>query len=157
MKLTSQRTSSDHDSTLSVLSINGAAECVVVEDEKRAVKVAGETRIPAGTYKIKLRTVGGFHDRYKVAYTKLYGPDWHKGMLWLQDVPGFEYVLIHKGNTEADSAGCLIVGTKAVKNANGGGSVTESAKAYEKLYPKVRDAILRGEDVTITIIDADGK
>lgn len=153
MKLTLTRVSSDKESTLGLLDIAGAYQCVTVEDQKQlGPKVHGETRIPAGTYDIKLRTVGSFHDRYK----RKFG-DWHQGMLWLQDVPGFEYILIHTGNTEADSSGCIIVGTRAIKNGKGGGTVTESVKAYQALYPKVRDAILRGEDVTITIIDKDGK
>ena len=150
MKLNLKRTSSDSDSTLGVLSIGADVQCVTVEDEYRAQKMQHETRIPRGTYKIKLRTVGGFHDRYK----RKFG-DWHQGMLWLQDVPGFEYILIHTGNTDADSSGCIIVGARAIKNGKGGGTVTESVKAYEALYPKVRDAIIRGDDVTITIEDLD--
>ena len=64
-----------------------------------------ETCIPEGEYEIKLRTVGGFNERY----TKKY-PTMHRGMLWLQDVPGFEYILIHQGNTDEHTSGCLIVG-----------------------------------------------
>lgn len=151
MKLTLKRMSSDSDSTLGILSIGADVQCVTVEDEYRAQKMMHETRIPRGTYKIKLRTVGGFHEKH----LKKYGADWHKGMLWLQEVPGFEYILIHSGNSDDDSSGCIIVGTRAIKNGKGGGTVTESVKAYQALYPKVRDAILRGEDVTISIEDHD--
>lgn len=120
-----------------------------VEDEHRDVKVAGETRIPAGTYPIKLRAEGGFHERYLARF----GPDFHKGMLWLQGVPGFEWVLIHCGNTEKDTKGCIIVGMAATVYEGGGGEVAQSEAAYRLLYPAVRDAILRGEEVTITITD----
>lgn len=119
------------------------------EDEHRDVKVAGETRIPAGTYPIKLRAEGGFHERYLARF----GADFHKGMLWLQGVPGFEWVLIHCGNTEKDTKGCIIVGMTATAYEGGGGEVSQSEAAYRLLYPAVRDAILRGVAVTITITD----
>ena len=77
-----------------------------LEDEQRDVKVWGETRIPAGTYKLKLRTEGGFHNRYLSKYSA----DFHKCMIWVQDVPGFEYILWHTGNTDEHTAGCLILG-----------------------------------------------
>ena len=67
----------------------------ILEDQYQAVKVMHETCIPEGTYDIKFRTVGGFHEKYK----KRYGND-HYGMLHLQDVPNFTYILIHAGNTD---------------------------------------------------------
>jgi len=149
MKLLLQRRSHDADSTIGDLYVNGHFECHIVEDEPRLEKVSGETRIPAGVYKIKLRTVGGFHERTLVKY----GPVFHRGMLWLQDVPGFQYILIHTGNTEKDTEGCLIVGQSVNQNGRGGGTVSNSRAAYERLYPMVRDAILRGEDVEIQMVD----
>tara|TARA_R110002020_G_scaffold75639_1_gene192334 strand:- start:216 stop:569 length:354 start_codon:yes stop_codon:yes gene_type:complete len=74
-----------------------------LEDEQRDVKVWGETRIPAGTYKLKLREEGGFHNKY----LNKYGEIFHKGMIHVQDVPGFEYILWHTGNTDEHTAGCL--------------------------------------------------
>lgn len=149
MKLELRRTSHDAESTLGELLVDSRHQCFTVEDEPRAVKLRGETRIPAGTYQIKLRAEGGFHQR---ALTK-YGAQWHRGMLWLQDVPGFQWILIHTGNTEKDTDGCIIVGSGRATNGRGGGSVTGSAVAYQALYPKVRDALLAGEIVTITIKD----
>ena len=95
MKLEVARISSQNDSTLGVLfdTTNGRKFLgFTIEDEAREVKVQGETRIPAGTYDVQLRTVGGFHQRYGAKY----GP-MHKGMLHVQNVPGFEYILIHHG------------------------------------------------------------
>lgn len=112
-----------------------------LEDEHRDVKVKGETRIPAGTYQITLRTVGGFHARY----TKKYG-DMHKGMLWVRDVPGFEYILIHTGNTDEHTAGCLLVG----KTSDMKGFVGNSGGAYKEIYPAIAKALEDGEEVTIT-------
>ena len=64
------RISSQEDSTSGILfEVNPGGTksflCYTVEDEKRDKKVMHETRIPAGTYKLELRTVGGFHERYK--------------------------------------------------------------------------------------------
>ena len=61
-----------------------------LEDEQRDVKVYGETRIPAGTYKLKLREEGGFHNKYLARY----GADWHHGMIWVQDVPNLVEVVV---------------------------------------------------------------
>ena len=109
MKLRVVRYNSSDDFTLGMLldETNGKHFlCYTLEDEHRDEKVMHETRIPAGTYKITLRTVGGFHSRY----AKKYG-DMHKGMLWVRDVPGFEYILIHTGNTDEHTSGCLLVGS----------------------------------------------
>lgn len=150
MNLRLERFISDDDTTLSMLYIDSRFACFGCEDEFRPIKVANETRTPAGTYRLKLRAEGGFHERYLAKF----GPQFHKGMLWLQDVPNFEWVLIHIGNTDEDTAGCLLVGATA--NAVPGSlSIANSLMAYQKLYPPIRDALLRGEAVQITIVDKD--
>jgi hypothetical protein len=116
-----------------------------LEDEYREEKVKGETRIPSGTYKITLRTTGGFHARY----TKKYG-SMHKGMLWVRDVPNFEYILIHTGNTDEHTAGCLLVGDTQKDGFTGA-----STSAYKRIYPPIAEVLERGEEVTITYIDYD--
>lgn len=146
MKLLLRRFSTSGDDTLGILHVDDVWQCYTLEDEARTVKVFGETRIPDGTYKIILRTVGGFHKRY----TKRY-PDMHKGMLWLQDVPNFEYILIHTGNRDDDTAGCILVGSSANDNTVDEGRIGGSRNAYKKMYPIVAKAILDGEDVDIKI------
>ena len=94
------------DATNGLLFIDGKFECYTLEDEYRTVKVMHETCIPEGTYPIEFRTVGGFDAKY----TKRYGADFHKGMLWIRGVPEFEYILIHTGNTDSHTSGCLLVG-----------------------------------------------
>lgn len=155
MNLRLERLSSDADSTVGNLYVDGRFICATVEDEFRATKQVHETRIPAGVYPIKLRAEGGFHERFAAHYGQKFGPGWHRGMLHLQQVPGFEYILIHTGNTDDDSSGCIIVGLTANLNPEGGGSVANSRAAYEKLYPIVRDALLRGDGVSIAVIDKD--
>ncbi len=125
--------------------------CYTLEDERRAFKVKGETRVPAGTYKIELRTEGGFHGRYSKKY-----PGVHIGMLHIQDVPNFEYILIHTGNTDEHTAGCLIVGDAQENNKIiADGFVGKSVNAYKRIYPSIAKAIQQGEEVTITYIDHD--
>jgi hypothetical protein len=108
------------------------------------VKVPGETRIPAGTYQIKLRPEGGMNAKYAARF-----PADHRGMLWLQDVPGFEWVYIHIGNTDDDTLGCILVGD----TANIEGTLARSEQAYRRIYGTISNAILAGEPVSITVED----
>ena len=114
------------------------------------MKVKGETRIPAGTYKIKLRNEGGFNQRYNKRY-----PSIHRGMLHIIDVPGFEYILIHVGNSDEHTAGCLLVGDSQENNqVNKNGFIGSSGNAYKRIYPLIADAV-ENEGVTIQYIDLD--
>ena len=149
MKYEVLRISSGKDSTSGMLfEINRGKRTFLaytLEDEQRDVKVYGETRIPAGTYKLKLRTVGGFHTRYSGKYGAM-----HKGMIHVQDVPGFEYILWHTGNTDEHTAGCLLVGeTQQDLDKGKDGFIGGSGDAYKKLYLKVLPKLQAGEEVTI--------
>jgi len=146
MKLNVIRHQFGKDATNGLLFINGVFECYTLEDEVRDVKVMSETAIPLGTYEIKFRNIGGFDTKY----TARYGSTFHKGMLELQDVPNFKYILIHTGNTDEHTAGCLLLGeTQQDLDKGKDGFVGGSGDAYKKMYPKVRDALLNGEKVTI--------
>lgn len=74
-------------------------------------------------------------------------------MLHVQDVPGFEYILIHIGNTDKDTAGCLLVGKNATSSA--ALTVPASTPAYVDLYKKVVEAAEK-EELFINYIDNDG-
>ena len=155
MKLEVLRFSSQKDSTNGLLfdaTNNKKFLAYTLEDEARDEKIKGETRIPAGTYKITLRTVGGYHARY----SKKYG-SWHKGMLWVREVPGFEYILIHTGNTDEHTMGCLLVGDTQQQNVSKSkaGFIGASNDAYKRIYPPIADALLRGDEVEISYIDYD--
>ena len=145
MKLQVVRTQFGRDATNGLLFIDGLFECYTLEDQYQEVKVMHETCIPEGTYDIKFRTVGGFHERYK----KRYGNS-HYGMLHLQDVPGFTYILIHAGNTDEHTSGCLIVGeTQQDLDVSEDGFIGSSGNAYVKLYNKIAKQLLIGNPVTI--------
>jgi hypothetical protein len=125
-------------------------QCFTLEDEARTVKVFGETRIPAGRYTIKIKAYGGFHNRY----TKRFGA-FHRGMLHITDVPGFTDVLLHIGNDDDDTAGCLLVGTSARENVVKAGLISDSTRAYKRIYEKIIEELLAGEEVFINYIDYD--
>lgn len=143
MELKVLRYNSSSDYTDGLLFIGDEFECYTLEDEHRTVKVFGETRIPDGSYEIGLRNEGGFNNRYG----NRFGKTFHKGMLHVKDVPGFEYILIHIGNSDEDTAGCLLVGSTADKD---NGFIGGSKTAYKQMYSKVVDALLQGEKVNIT-------
>ena len=157
MELEVFRFSSQKDSTNGLLfDITGGKRrflCYTLEDEHRDEKVFGETRVPAGTYRITLRTTGGFHGRYLKKYGEM-----HKGMLWVRDVPNFEYILIHTGNTDEHTAGCLLVGDSQQANfGDSDGFVGSSTQAYKRIYPMVAEVLEGGGDVTISYRDFDYK
>ncbi len=128
--------------TLGLLMINGKFRGHTLEDEARTVKLWGETRIPEGTYKIGLRIEGGHHVRYARKF-----PDFHKGMLHVLDVPNFKYILIHIGNTDDDTAGCLLIARSLGANND---SIVRSTDKYREVYPEIANAIDNNEPVTIT-------
>jgi len=147
------RFSSQKDSTLGLLfdTTNGREFlCFTLEDEYREKKVMHETRIPAGKYRLGLRTEGGFHNRYKTRF-----PDIHKGMIQVLNVPNFDYILWHIGNDDDDTSGCLLLGNSVTQNITKGGFIGESTDAYRRIYSIVSKAILSGEEVFVTYIDFD--
>ena len=154
MKLEVLRISSQEDSTNGILykvNTDGSREFLAytLEDEDRDEKVMHETRIPSGTYRVTLRTTGGFNNKYEKRFK-----DIHKGMLWVRDVPNFQYILIHCGNTDEHTSGCLLVGTTQTSNKQAkNGFIGRSTQAYFDVYPPIAEAIESGENVSITYID----
>jgi len=145
VKLTVVRTQFGTDATNGLLFINGIFECYTLEDQYQAVKVMHETCIPEGTYDIKFRKTGGFHAKYTERYKNA-----HYGMLHIQDVPNFTYILIHTGNTDEHTSGCLIVGeTQQDLEISKDGFIGSSTVAYKKMYAKVAGQLLQGKNVSI--------
>lgn len=106
--------------------------CYTLEDGPHELKVPGETRIPAGLYPLELRTFGGFHERYARRF-----PEIHQGMLWIRDVPQFEDVLVHCGNTPSDTSGCLLLGELPNAAGEAESVLVRSADAYVRVYPLI--------------------
>jgi hypothetical protein len=142
MELVLKREVFTDESTIGTLSIDGIKECFILEDKDRgltdtmplaeivATKVYGKTAIPYGRYEI---------DWTMSARFKVFMPI-------LLKVKGYEGIRVHKGNSEIDSLGCLLCGTKKASNR-----ITESTIATNKLYAKIESAKKQGQKIFITI------
>ena len=163
MELKVIRFSSQNDSSSGLLfdATNGMDFlCYTLEDERRKDKVMSETRVPAGVYSIKLRDEGGMTKRYGAKYK-----DMHKGMLCVHNAPDwkivtpdmtFQYILIHVGNTDEHTAGCLIIGDTQENNIlKKDGFIGKSVQAYKRIYPLIVKALEDKEEVTIEYVDLD--
>ena len=117
--------------TIGSLSIDGQYFCDTLEDVVRQVKVYGKTAIPYGRYNIILNV----------------SPRFGRILPRLIDVPQFDGVLIHRGNTAEDTAGCILVGENKVK-----GKVINSTPYEIGLVKMMHEALDRGEKITIEII-----
>ena len=127
MQLTLKRLHKTDTSTIGELLIDGVFECYTLEDIERLVKIKAETAIPKGTYKVIIN----MSNRFK------------RLMPLLLNVPNFEGVRIHAGNSNHDTEGCILVGQSRNKNYIG-----QSRKAYAKLFKKMQAA----ENITLTIL-----
>lgn len=148
MEIHVDRFTSDDDTTLSLVMVDGRFVCFGFEDECRQEKPAGETRIPAGKYRVILRKEGRRHLKYQQRFH-----DIHKGMLHILNVPDFKGVLILCGNTEADTAGCLLVGGQA-RTEPGDMKIMGSVAAYRRFYSLVV-AAAENKTLTLTVVDND--
>lgn len=128
--------------TMGELWIGGSLECITLEDPIRDIgpnkegKIAGETGIPAGKYTISL----------------VYSPKFDRTMPILVNVAHFTGILIHPGNTPADTRGCILVGDKAEDSLEGIKPGT-SKVAFDRLFAKLKDAWSRKEAISIEITD----
>lgn len=142
MKLRLERKYFKDTYTIGNLYIDDSFFCNTLEDKNRdlnkngkfdngEVKMYAETCIPFGTYDVKIT----------------FSPKFKRELPWLQNVPSFTGILIHRGNTAKDSAGCILVGeNKAV------GKVLNSTPYEEKLVKMMKEATTRGEEITIEIV-----
>lgn len=110
------------------------------EAEIKSKKIYGNTAIPSGQYIIDMNTVStSFKDR---SWAKPYGGKLPR----LQNVKGYEGVLIHVGNSSKDTLGCILVGTK-----NSNTTIVNSIIAFNKLMTELLKAKTKGETITIKI------
>ncbi len=142
MRLKLERKYFKNTYTIGNLYIDGTFFSNTLEDKNRDVnkngkfdngetKVYGETCIPFGTYKIVVNM----------------SPKFKRELPRLLNVPSFEGVLIHRGNTAKDSAGCILVGENKVV-----GKVINSTPYEERLVKMMKAAISKGEEIIIEIV-----
>lgn len=130
MEITVRRRALRPTYTIGSMYVDGAYLCDTLEDAVRSVKIPGETAIPAGTYEVIVNR----------------SPRFRRDLPRLVDVPGFNGVLIHRGNTPADTSGCVLVGeNKQI------GKVINSTGYEIELVRRCKEAVARGEKITITI------
>lgn len=154
MELTVHRKYRKETYTIGNLYINGEFFCNTMEDKDRglkqtddiahikAVKVPSETAIPVGRYNVSMDVISPKYSGVAF-YRDLCGGRVPRVM----DVPGFDGILIHAGNTAADTAGCLLVGSNKAK-----GKVLESKATFTELYGRMKKAHDAGEEITIEYV-----
>lgn len=120
-----QRTWKSNESTVGTLTF-GDLQLYTLEDVVRApgVKVYGETAIPAGMYELQIT----MSNRFK------------KLLPLVLNVPGFEGIRIHAGNTAKDTEGCLLLGLQRQPNFVG-----QSVAAMAMFMPKLEAALKLGK------------
>ena len=135
MKMLLHRQTFSDKSSVGTLYVNGLKECHTLEDKDRHLeeggeKVYGETAIPRNTYKVVIT----YSNRFK------------QPMPLLVDVPQFEGIRIHPGNTDQNTEGCILVGVGI-----GQDRLYNSRQAYERLFNKLEAAEALGEEIEIEI------
>lgn len=123
---------------ISKLHVDNEFQCYVLEDEVREIetrpcqewKIPGRTAIPSGTYEVVI----DYSQRFKRFLPRLL------------DVPCFEGIRIHPGNTQADTEGCLLVG-----EWTGGDSIHDSRAQFTKLFARLMDAKQGGKKIYLEI------
>src|SRR5690242_7467693 len=119
MELQVKRTDLTDESTIGWLWVNGEFEGYTLEDKVRLVKTPGKTAIPAEQYEVTIN----FSHRFG------------RPLPLLLNVPDFEGVRIHPGNTDADTEGCILVGDTKKPNFVG-----DSRLSFERLFGKLKTA-----------------
>lgn len=141
MKLLIKRKFLGKSYTIGALYIDGKYFCDTLEDkvvdidksgkfEGGEKKIAGKSAIPYGEYKVIVNR----------------SPKFGRELPRLLDVPHFEGILIHRGNSSADTSGCILVGENSIK-----GRLSNSSLYEEILVVECKGAIKRGETITIKI------
>lgn len=116
------------DCTLGRLFVDDEFECYTLEPVVRDVKIDGCTAIPKGFYKILIN----FSNHFKTE------------LPLILNVPGFQGVRIHPGNTDKDTEGCILVG----KTRGEGDFIGQSRVAFEALFTKMKAA----SEITLEIV-----
>lgn len=130
MKLELKRRHGTSKYTLGTLYIDGHYFCETLEDQEREEKIPHETAIPLGTYKVVINM--------SIRFKRL--------MPLLLNVPNFEGIRIHAGNTDKDTDGCILVGRESKVNF-----IKDSRVTYTELMAKLNMAVQNKEQIEITI------
>ena len=136
----------DTQTTLGLLYINSKFYCYTLEDTYRQVKIAKETRIPAGSYSVDF-------NKEETELTRNYRqqfPEWFTYHLHIRNVPNFEGIYIHNGGTHKDTAGCILV-SDSLNISKENKVFSNSKNTFEMLYKYITKNLTEGKKVFITI------
>lgn len=131
MEIILERKEFTEKSTIGDFIIDGERFCYSLEDMVRepGVKVPGKTAIPEGRYRVIIDQSARFG----------------RAMPHILDVPGFEGIRIHAGNTDKDTEGCPLLGLD-----KGPDFVGRSRLAFNQFFDRLYMA-LRDEECWITV------
>lgn len=118
-------------STTGSLYVDGAFFCYTLEDRVRDVKIAGETCIPFGNYEVVIT----------------YSPKFKRELPLVKNVPGFDGIRIHPGNTDVHTHGCILVGDVRLEDR-----IEKSTAAFERLFARLKAA----GKISLEIVEPDG-
>ena len=108
-------------------------------EQIKAIKKPNETAIPTGTYEVTLDIFSP-----KFGNKSFYKKTCNGKLPRILNVKGFDGVLIHCGNTNLDTSGCILVGRNLEK-----GKILKSQEIFEKLYKVLKE---NKNNLTIKII-----
>ena len=139
MELVLKRYNFGEKSTLGKLFVGGVFFCYVLEDKVREIenepvakwKIPSQTAIPRGQYKVI------------IDFSSHFGTE----LPHILDVPGFDGVRIHWGNTDIDTEGCLLVGSSVVNED----FISNSRATFNHLFDLMEASYERGGDISIEV------
>lgn len=140
MQLLLKRRKSTTNSTIGDLYVNGVPVCYTCEDVVRELpdkpvsewKVPGQTAIPVGTYPVVIN----------------FSPHFGRLLPLVENVPGFEGIRIHPGNTDLDTEGCILPGLEVQ-----GEEVLRSREACAMLQMDIQAGLAKDGTVTLTVVN----
>ncbi|EFU6079497.1 hypothetical protein V6690_001567 [Campylobacter jejuni] len=109
-------------------------ECFSLEEDKEGLESGKDLRIPAGVYNLKRHSPSRFENTLRSITKK---DDDTMINVYNDDVPSSRAILIHWGNSDKDTQGCILLGlTKANDNESVGQSRQACKEFYDLMYGK---------------------
>lgn len=118
-------------STIGSLYVDNVFQCFTLEDVVRDQKIAGETCIPYGQYEVVIT----------------FSQKFNRELPLVKNVPGFDGIRIHPGNTDVNTHGCILVGEVRLQDR-----IEQSKVAFEKLFARLKGA----GKISLEIVEPDG-
>lgn len=147
--LTVLRYTDDGQTTLGLLFIDGRFFAYTLEDTHRDEKISANTRIPEGRYPLSINpNMTDLTKRYRNRFP------WFEYHIEIQNIPNYDLVYIHIGNSHQDTRGCILL-ADGVNAASAEKMVTHSQKAYERFYQSIYPRVSSNSPLSIRILNED--